>query len=70
MSSPHWRRCVPISAFRPPIRTPVSRIVFRGTLSVPQRCFALAETLAHLDHLVLEDRARARGGDAVVYEAA
>lgn len=53
-------------------RTPyeVSRIVFRGTLSVYQRCFALAETLAHLDHLVLEDRARARGGDAVLYEAA
>ncbi len=48
----------------------VSRIVFRGTLSVPQRCFALAETLAHLDHLVFEDRARAREGDAVVYEAA
>lgn len=48
----------------------VSRIVFRGTLSVYQRCFALAETLAHLDHLVYEDRARAREGEAVVYEAA
>jgi glyoxylase-like metal-dependent hydrolase (beta-lactamase superfamily II) len=48
----------------------VSRIVFRGTLSVYQRCFALAETLAHLDHLVLEGRARAREGDTVYYEAA
>ena len=48
----------------------VSRIVCRGTLSVYQRCFALAETLAHLDHLVFEDRARAGEGHAVVYEAA
>lgn len=49
----------------------VSRIVFRGTLSVYQRCFALAETLAHLFHLVLEGRARTREDDAVVrYEAA
>ena len=53
-------------------RTPyeVSRTVFRGTLSVYQRCFALAETLAHLDHLVLEGRARVRRDDAVRYEAA
>ena len=36
----------------------VSRIVFRGTLTEHQRCFALAETLAHLDHLVLEGRAQ------------
>jgi glyoxylase-like metal-dependent hydrolase (beta-lactamase superfamily II) len=35
----------------------VSRIVFRGAVTVRQRCFALAETLAHLDHLVLQDRA-------------
>jgi glyoxylase-like metal-dependent hydrolase (beta-lactamase superfamily II) len=53
-------------------RTPyeVSRIVFRGTLSVYQRCFALAETLAHLDHLALDGRARAREGEMVTYEAA
>ena len=48
----------------------VSRIVFRGTLSVYQRCFALAETLAHLDHLVLEARARALGDEIVAYRAA
>ncbi|WP_228282566.1 MBL fold metallo-hydrolase [Rubrobacter tropicus] len=53
-------------------RTPyeVSRIVFRGTLSVYQRCFALAETLAHLDQLALEGRARAREDEPVTYEAA
>lgn len=53
-------------------RTPyeVSRIVFRGTLSVYQRCFALAETLAHLDHLAFEGRARARQGAKTTYEAA
>jgi hypothetical protein len=32
----------------------VSREVFRGAVTPHQRCFALAETLAHLDHLVLE----------------
>ncbi len=35
----------------------VSRKVFRYGLSIYERCFALAETLAHLDHLVLEARA-------------
>jgi glyoxylase-like metal-dependent hydrolase (beta-lactamase superfamily II) len=34
----------------------VSRVVFRGAVTVRQRCFALAETLAHLDHLTLEGR--------------
>jgi glyoxylase-like metal-dependent hydrolase (beta-lactamase superfamily II) len=48
----------------------VSRILFRGALTVHQRAFALAETLAHLDHLVLEGRAEARGGVTVTYEAA
>jgi glyoxylase-like metal-dependent hydrolase (beta-lactamase superfamily II) len=38
---------------RPKTAYEVSRIVFRGTLTKHQRCFALAETLAHLDHLVL-----------------
>ena len=41
------------------LKTPfeVSRKVFRYGLSIYERCFALAETLAHLDHLVLQDRA-------------
>ena len=52
-------------------RTPyeVSRIVFRGTLTLHQRCFALAETLAHLDHLVLEDRAQRVEDGPVTFEA-
>ena len=36
----------------------VSRKVFRYGLSIYERCFALAETLAHLDHLVLQGRAQ------------
>ena len=48
----------------------VSRIVFRGTLTKQQRCFALAETLAHLNHLVLEGRAEHAGDETVIYEAA
>jgi glyoxylase-like metal-dependent hydrolase (beta-lactamase superfamily II) len=32
----------------------VSREVFQGAVTPHQRCFALAETLAHLEHLVLE----------------
>lgn len=47
----------------------VSRMLFRGALTQQQRSFALAETLAHLDHLVLEGKARSRGGKAVTYEA-
>ena len=35
----------------------LSRKLFRGTLTIHQRCFALAETVAHLDHLQLEGRA-------------
>lgn len=40
-------------------RTPfaVSRLVFRYALSLYERCFALAETLAHLEHLVTMGRA-------------
>jgi glyoxylase-like metal-dependent hydrolase (beta-lactamase superfamily II) len=45
----------------------VSRIVFRGTLTEHQRCFALAETLAHLDHLVLQGRAERIENETVVY---
>ncbi len=48
----------------------ISRKLFRGALTLQQRSFALAETLAHLDHLVLEGRARAREGAPVIYEAA
>jgi len=43
---------------RPKTPYEISRLVFRGTLTDHQRCFALAETLAHLDHLVLEGRAQ------------
>lgn len=41
------------------LRTPfaVSREVFRYSLSLYERCFALAETLAHLEYLVSEGRA-------------
>ena len=35
----------------------VSRLVFRGALSLYQRCFALTETLAHMDLLALQGRA-------------
>jgi hypothetical protein len=48
----------------------VSRIVFRGTLTEHQRCFALAETLAHLDHLVLEGRAEGIENETVNFRAA
>ena len=48
----------------------VSKKLFRGALTLHQRAFALAETLAHLDHLVLEGRSRAREGAPVTYEAA
>lgn len=36
----------------------VALAVFRETLTIYERCFALAETLAHLEHLVLEGRAQ------------
>ena len=48
----------------------VSRKLFRGALTLQQRSFALAETLAHLDHLVLEGKARSLEGAPVTYEAA
>ena len=54
---------------RPKTPYEVSRLVFRGTLTQHQRCFALAETLAHLDHLVLEGRARRIGDDSTVFQA-
>jgi glyoxylase-like metal-dependent hydrolase (beta-lactamase superfamily II) len=55
---------------RPKTTYEVSRIVFRGTLTEHQRCFALAETLAHLDHLVFEGRAQRVEEEAVVFRAA
>lgn len=44
------------------LKTPfeVSRKVFRYGLSLYERCFALTETLAHLEHLVFEGRAERR----------
>ncbi|HEX2728823.1 MAG TPA: MBL fold metallo-hydrolase [Rubrobacteraceae bacterium] len=47
----------------------VSSRVFREDLSVYERCFALAETLAHLDHLVLQDRAVKMQNGVVSYRA-
>jgi len=47
----------------------VSRAAFRGAVTVRQRCFALAETLAHLNHLALEGRAELVGGATVAYRA-
>lgn len=40
------------------LKTPfvVSQAVFRDTLTIYESCFALAETLAHLDHLALQGR--------------
>ena len=48
----------------------VSRVVFRGAVTVRQRCFALAETLAHLDHLALEGWAELVEGARVAYRVA
>ena len=47
----------------------VSRVAFRGALTLYQRCFALAETLAHLDQLALEGRAEREEGEVVTYRA-
>ena len=53
-------------------RTPfeVSGAVFRETLTLYERCFALAETLAHLDHLVLQGGAERIEGHPVCFRAA
>jgi glyoxylase-like metal-dependent hydrolase (beta-lactamase superfamily II) len=52
---------------RPKTPYEVSRLVFRGTLTDHQRCFALAETLAHLDHLVLEGQAERVENETVAF---
>ncbi len=64
-----------LDAMRAEIETPtsayeVSRRLFRGALTVHQRSFALAETLAHLDHLVLEKRAMVWEGGTITFQAA
>ena len=49
----------------------VSGAVFRETLTFYEQCFALAETLAHLDHLVLEGRAeRLENEKTVIFQTA
>lgn len=45
----------------------VSRLVFRGALTLYQRCFALTETLAHLDLLALQGRAEPVENGSVAY---
>ena len=55
---------------RPKTPYEVSRLVFRGTLTDHQRCFALAETLAHLDHLALEGRAEQVANEPVAFQTA
>lgn len=47
----------------------VSCKVFRDDLTLYEHCFALAETLAHLDHLVLEGRAERSEDGVVSYQA-
>jgi glyoxylase-like metal-dependent hydrolase (beta-lactamase superfamily II) len=47
----------------------VSRKVFRYGLSLYERCFALTETLAHLDQLVLEGRAERMEGGISSFQA-
>jgi glyoxylase-like metal-dependent hydrolase (beta-lactamase superfamily II) len=48
----------------------VSGAVFRETLTLYEQCFALAETLAHLDHLGLEGRAQRVEDEAILFRAA
>lgn len=47
----------------------VSREAFRGALTIYQRCFALVETLAHLDHLELKGRVQRTEGETITYSA-
>lgn len=47
----------------------VSGRVFRDDLTLYEHCFALAETLAHLDHLVLEGRAERSENGVITYQA-
>lgn len=47
----------------------ISRLAFRGALTLYQRCFALTETLAHLDLLALQGRAEPVENGSVAYRA-
>jgi len=48
----------------------VSGAVFRETLTLYEQCFALAETLAHLDHLALQGRAERLENEPVLFRTA
>jgi glyoxylase-like metal-dependent hydrolase (beta-lactamase superfamily II) len=48
----------------------VSSAVFRETLTLYERCFALAETLAHLDLLVLQGKAERTGDEGAYFRTA
>ena len=60
---------VTLAAFESEVETPyaIARRVFRHDLSDYEQGFALAETVAHLDHLVLQGRAERIEGDPVTY---
>ena len=45
----------------------VSNSVFREDLSIYEQCFALAETLAHLEHLELQNRVERIEGGKITY---
>lgn len=47
----------------------VSRLVFQGALTLYQRCFALTETLAHLDLLALQERAESFENGSIAYRS-
>lgn len=55
---------------RPKTPFEVSGAVFRETLTLYERCFALAETLAHLEYLALEGRARRVEEGGLAFRAA
>lgn len=48
----------------------VSRTVFRDDLTLYEQCFALGETVAHLEYLVGDGRATCSGGERVLFDAA
>lgn len=48
----------------------VSGAVFRETLTLYEQCFALAETLAHLDHLALQGRAERLENETIIFGTA
>jgi glyoxylase-like metal-dependent hydrolase (beta-lactamase superfamily II) len=54
---------------RPKTPFEVSSAVFRETLTLYERCFALAETRAHLEHLALEGRAERTEVEPILFQA-